>query len=491
MNIAELLGPSNLKKLRFLELLNMNSSEWVSKENLALSLNISINGLLLLYDSIGLSNSQLMSKITIESNSSLGFRIATTISSILDEIRLELLKSEISFNLLLDSFNNNYLSKNIFLERMFISRATFYREINKLKAFLMQFGLSFDSKSGKVIGELSKIRKFYFHLFWETCKNFDWPFQKISYKEMQQEVEFFQKNSTISLDVVTKTRLMYFLAVVFHDIQQESFIVEKAEIKIKQNSLFHAITSLLKNRYYLMNEKEIEKEIRYVYQFFLSFLVSNKDEYIFELAMIYFKENESNQYEFSKELLRLVEVDYPKIFKSSREKNNVLFSGIQLLIELEVFGSVYFDKYDKMSISYSDEFQFKLENQLRRMIGKFKFFYITQETFSFITIMIMNYFYFSVDLKSTMNEYKVVIISESYNHERYIKSRLKELVPMKLKIIETPALDEKVDLIITDMKCTTFYPEIPSFTILDIFSTKDWAKLTETILKYNSLKKFF
>ncbi len=489
MDITELLGASNLKKLRFLELLNTNASEWVSKENLAVNLNVSINGLLLLYESVSFSNFDLMSKIKIESNSSLGFKLATPISFILDEIRLELLKSEISFNLLIDSFNNNYVSKNIFLERMFISRATFYREINKLKHFLMKFDLSFNSKSGKVIGELSQVRKFYFHLFWEACKNFDWPFQKISFYEIQNELDNFQKNASIDLDIVTKRRFILFLAVVFNDIQQSLFINKKDKVKIETNPLFYAISQLFKSRYYLVKEKEIEKEINYVYHFFLSFLASNKEKKIYEIAMVYFKENQSEQYAFADELLTNIEIDFPTIFKNSGEKENVLFSGVQLVIEIKSFGVVYFDNYKQMLLTYNNEFQCKLEKNLEKLIRKCNLSYIDKSVFDFIVIMISNYFYFSVDLKSTMTEYTVMIITESYNHERYIKSRLNELIPMKLNVIDKPVIGENVDIIITDMKCTAFYPNIPSFNILDIFSKKDWAKLTERMLTYNSQKK--
>lgn len=489
MDITELLGPSNLKKLRFLELLNAHSTEWISRERLALDLNISVNGLLLLYDSVSLSTSNLMSKIKIEVSSGLGFKLKAPISSILDEIRLELLKSEISFNLVLDSFNNNYMSKTIFLERMFISRATFYREINKLKNFLVKFKLSFNSKNGKIIGELNEIRKFYFHFFWQTYKTFDWPFKKNYFDDAKSMIDSVQKSSTIRLDLVTKRRFMYLLAIVFNDVHQELIMKEKVNIQVKENSFFSAIALLFHHKYYLLNESEIENEIYYVYHFYLSCLASNKEEKVANIAMEYFKENETEEYEFSNALLTSMQEEYPSIFKNDSEKKSILFRGIQLMIELKTFGEVYFDYSNGVVATFNPDFQFKLEGHLSQMIEKFQFSYIDQTMLDFIVIRITNYFHLSANLKSTMTEYTVMIISESYDHERYIESKLNGLVPMAIKVVEKPHRDRKIDLIITDMKCTTFYPDIPNFNFLDLFSTRDWIKLREKIVGYHSLKK--
>lgn len=65
---------------------------------------------------------------------------------------------------------------NTFVEKHFISRATFFRKLKKINTWLRDYKLSFDLRSLQLKGHERQIRQFYYIVLFEITNRIAWPF---------------------------------------------------------------------------------------------------------------------------------------------------------------------------------------------------------------------------------------------------------------------------------------------------------------------------
>lgn len=84
------------------------------------------------------------------------------------------LVNNVQFEFCLEIFNDEFDSLQTFTEDNFLTKATMYRKLNRLKELLQDFDITIDlTKSERMLGDEHQIRYFYYCLFFRCVSFFD------------------------------------------------------------------------------------------------------------------------------------------------------------------------------------------------------------------------------------------------------------------------------------------------------------------------------
>lgn len=162
-------------------------------------------------------------------------------------------------------FYNELNDINMFAIDNFISLASMYRYINKVKPMLKQFQLKYSSQDGVTLkGTETQFRYFFYLFYWNSCWGEAWPFTLVSRSEIQKLVK--------QLKLELPESVLYWLAVCITRAKM-GFIIDANPVYnkfSKHHYHFEEFTSGFKyllTKLTTLTEEEIEKETMFSFAF--------------------------------------------------------------------------------------------------------------------------------------------------------------------------------------------------------------------------------
>ncbi|WP_313631010.1 helix-turn-helix domain-containing protein [Enterococcus devriesei] len=140
----------------------------------------------------------------------------------IDEYRLHLLKSSLSFQFMQALLLKPTLGLENFLQQNYISRATISRKMQPMIKYLAKYQLKINFQKFRLEGNEIAIRLAFFYLFWLGYRNLFWPFD-VAKEKASTYGELFLQDSPLSRDFVSRLETSIYSGVALTRMLQQRF----------------------------------------------------------------------------------------------------------------------------------------------------------------------------------------------------------------------------------------------------------------------------
>lgn len=332
MDVTLLLPTQHQNELSLLNVLMSASPNWLSKDELATDLALPISTIQKSYRQLENRLLTFFPKLALEVNTTLGYRINQNINTHLGTILLSYLQEAPLFNILQVAFETTTFNATLLAESLDISRATYYREVKVLNQLLKSYELSFDSKTGRLVGQRHIIRQFAQQFFWDTYKNSDLPLVGSLHLEVTPLIKQIESLLGAPLNAVTKKKIRFSLTISLLDIRQGLYIEAQLLHRLPKDPLFHLIHESLSSQFYLLSPTVIDKESQFIYQSLITRILSVSSVTFSTIITNYFKDYEPRTFSYVSKLLAQLSTRLNLSVEDSQTfKTDLLISNQHLL----------------------------------------------------------------------------------------------------------------------------------------------------------------
>lgn len=479
MNLTLLLTSQQKQEMDFLILLNKFSPNWVTKNDCLKQLSTSLSTLNKTQQSVETILLNSFSKPILEINTTLGYRINQNINTDFRQILLSSLQEAPLFNLLSSVYTTEPYNVRLLMEKLYLSRASFYREVTKLNHFLKTYRLSFDSKKGTLIGQQTDIRHFTFQLFWNVYKGINLPLTSNSPQAIDTLLGHMEEALGSPLNPISKRKMHLSLTVSFRDISKGHHVHEDQLSFAPTNKLFQLIYRSLQEHFYLIDPTFLQKESLFIYHSVLTQVLSINSASFKQWVIEYFQQDHDVLFTYASQLVSMIDSRHPGLFTTDGEKGTILTDlliiNLQIknrlteqshsqAVSLREFSSQYCSFYSGLLEDFT-----QVEAQFQRTPGsteRFKALVATLEA--------------SLDLSDFERGFNIQIIAERESYSRKIQRELRRNSQHKLTFSNVYDSSATPDLVITDTTLDT----LPSASYHISFPPRatDWKEIDQLLV---------
>ena len=140
----------------------------------------------------------------------------------IDEYRLHLLKSSLSFQFMQTLLLKPTIGLENFLQQNYISRATISRRMQPMIKYLAKYQLKINFQKFRIEGNEIAIRLAFFYFFWLGYRNLFWPFD-VAKEKASTYGELFLQDSPLSRDFVSRLETSIYSGVALTRMLQQRF----------------------------------------------------------------------------------------------------------------------------------------------------------------------------------------------------------------------------------------------------------------------------
>lgn len=385
------------------------------------------------------------------------------------------------FKIMDDIFKEKFINVIEFAEYNFLSRALVYKCIKKLKIELREHDIHLSPKF-QLVGDETKIRNYFFYMYFSLYNKIDYPFSKEIYTDAKKLVEIMMNHTPEPIAETMKNKLFYFCSIVLFR-QKGNKIMKISQLKsIELDSQDQSIKQLVAAfKHFFIDRRviapqSIEKEVR----FLLAFIFS---EDIFpRLSTLFF-----HQTKISYLTTKFIEefVDYFPNDLSDDERRKMI-EGLNILhFKIEYFNKVdsVFDEIINVAFineNYPEILRFCesfIENskniKRRQLVTANKNFLFNQYIFLVVALLPVSFFMKVI--------YVCVDFSNGKNYNQLIVQNLKKLANLNLQIEHH--LTKKTNLLLTDYYIRKKNNQL-NYLVWNVPPTpKDWANVANILIK--------
>ncbi|WP_314060714.1 helix-turn-helix domain-containing protein [uncultured Vagococcus sp.] len=479
MDVTLLLPTQQQNEMALLHLLNNASPSWLSKDELATHFSLPISTIQKNYRQLESRLLMAFPKLALEVNTTLGYRINQNINTHLGAILLSYLQDAPLFNLLSAAFDSQPFNATLFAESFDISRATYYREVSNLNGLLNAYGISFDSKSGKLIGQRHLIRQFAQHFFWSAYKNNEFPLavsQDLAPLFSQLEEVLYSP-----LNSVTQKKIRFSLTVSFLDMRQGFYLEKPLLHSVSKEPLFQVIHTFLSGQFYLLNPNIIENESQFIYQLLLTGILSLNTTVFSKSVVTYFSHYEPASFAYVTDILTELK-GYPSLLHSDEE---TLAFKADLLISLHQVQTSHSERTDmnNYSLDYFSQHYCSLYSGLITLFQRVEKQTKQPEKNSAIRFKaLVSAIETGFDLMEFERDFKIQVISERSHYSKKIKRELKRYSQHKISFSDELPTVVSPDLIITDTRIDSTHSALLYHISYPPRAT-DWQEINQLMAK--------
>ncbi|TKH09826.1 HTH domain-containing protein, partial [Bacillus wiedmannii] len=154
-----------------------------------------------------------------------GIQLCKTTDASLQEVLFILTKSTLQFKIIKILFFKKINSITQLSQDLFTQPSSIVQNIKKLNQNLFTYQLKCVSRPIELKGQELQIRIYYFQFFFQTYGQIQWPFQ-YHLDMLNQYLDDIENTLQIDFSIDAKQKCLYWLAIIFHRIQQGHVIIE-------------------------------------------------------------------------------------------------------------------------------------------------------------------------------------------------------------------------------------------------------------------------
>lgn len=230
----DFLDLSYLKKMTLLEEIERSKNSTLSRNDLALKLNVNKRTIPKLVASIedDLKSFSFVGKLKIEFNNHLSlYTLKLTNDFSLQFLKMLYLENSIKFKILIRALNNELSTINQTANELFISPSDLRNKIKELQVFFSDKDINITTRGNiQITGNELSIRFFFTFLYYYTFQGSKWPFKFININQLTTLINKLPSDIYFSDSTDKNILLHYFMAVTILRIRKNMFI-SKIDLK--------------------------------------------------------------------------------------------------------------------------------------------------------------------------------------------------------------------------------------------------------------------
>ncbi|WP_413524395.1 helix-turn-helix domain-containing protein [Carnobacterium divergens] len=407
------------------------------------------------------------------------------------------LKQSLSFELLDEIFKGTFENINYYSEKNFVSYTKIYKRLMEIKKILNEHDIRLSSKF-KLAGDEMNIRMFFYQFYVPVFNQIEFPFADELKAVSQELITNLEKIEQKSFSEATKTKLSFFIGVMFNRIGTDCYLFNASKIKDKElpreqyhEAIYPTIIDFVKTYTGIEQQNFLIAEANFIFAFLIGeTIIKEQSTEKKAIKKILFQTEKREYHLFSnflmEELSRYLAKDIPDDLKEQFlqqldfihfkvfyfERINTEFTKN---MNVEYIKENYWDAYH-----FSIEFLEKISKEKEyRNIALNKEFLFYQYLFIIINTFPPAFF---------MKPIKICVdFSLGVNYNQMILTNLQTFSYLNIEVSDT--LTSETDLLISDyyfneklVNCEYLVWNMPP-------TASDWANVGEALMRIKKSKE--